>query len=682
MRCYQCGISIGKDIHGYSVEGREEAFCCPGCYLVYKITGTRGEEGIGEALLGRFGIGLLLSMNVMLLSFPLYGGIYASISLPPEFSNPIRFILMVLSIPVVVILGYPLLLSAFESVTRGRIGTDALILVGTLSAFIVSVHSTVTGRGEVYFETATMVLTLYTLGRYIETRARIRANQSLKGITSTMPSFVRVVSEDGVEAIPLKEVGRGDRVLVRAGEVIPVDGRVVEGEGTVDESFLTGEGMPVMKRPESEVYGGSINHDGALVVEVDKERKDFLYTRIERLIHRLGDTPSDIKRIGDRIASVFVPVVVLISVTSFLYWVSRGEFTTGIMRMLAILLISCPCAFGMAAPLSVWRGIGEVGKRGIIVKGCDILEALSKVRTFFFDKTGTITTGRLSINGILPVDSISEDRLLYISASLASLSTHPVSRAIMEEAEKRGIELARIEGFRSYPGRGIEGSIDGKRYHLGSRVWIESLGIDVDKGNLSHKGDEVVHTSVFIADESSVIGLIGLKERLRHSAWYVFDELKGMGIRRYIITGDDEHGIKGFVDTLQPDGIKYRLLPEDKVMEIERAKRDGMVAMVGDGINDAPALAASTIGIALGCGAELTRESADINVIGEDLRLIPYLMRVSKRVRKNVYTNFFWASIYNIIGIYLAIIGSITPLFAVLAMILSSLFVISNSMRF
>lgn len=681
IRCCQCGLPLtGSRRH--EIKDTGEVFCCTGCFLVNRITGAKGEEGLSQTLLGKFGLGLLLSMNVMLLSAPLYAGVYASIAVPEKFSVAIKYVLLGFSFPVMVLLGYPILRSSYISIKNGIIGAEALIFIGASSAFLISIKSTITGSGEVYYETATMILTLYTLGRYIDTKAKWRASESIRGLSSIVPSDVLLLKDDSkTVTIPVDKVTIGDKVLLKPGEMVPLDGIVVNGSALVDESFLTGESHPVLKEKGMEVFSGTLNIDGSLIIEVRKPVDDFVVRRIERLMERIREKPSRIKRIGDSIATYFVPLIAALSLGIFIYWMGRGEASKAVMRMLSILLISCPCAFGIAAPLAVWRGLGRAAEKGAIIMGAQILEGLSRVKTLFFDKTGTVTSNVFSLSGIYAEGSISETEILKIAASLELHCSHPLASSLVREAEKMGLGLLEVTDIRTRPGLGIEGKINKKTYYLGSRKLAESLA--QMPPSLFKKVDEAGKrgSAAFLIEGVVVRGVFVFNQSLREGAVEAFNMIKSMGIRTVILTGDDERGVFDIKDRLCPDNLKWMLLPEDKVAEIEKGKKSGFVAMVGDGINDAPALEASHIGIAIGCGTELTRESARINLLGDDLMLIPYLIELSKRVRRKVHQNFFWAFFYNIIGIYLAVIGTITPLFAVVVMILSSLIVIANSTR-
>ncbi|MBI4687861.1 MAG: heavy metal translocating P-type ATPase [Nitrospirae bacterium] len=683
IKCYQCGLPITDYARRRSLKDQDEAFCCSGCFLVHKITGKRGDEGLSQILAGKFGLGFLLSMNIMMLSAPLYAGAYASITIPEKFASAIKFVLLCLSLPVILILGYPILKSSYNSIKNRIIGTELLILIGAVSAFLISVKATIAGSGEIYYETSTMILTLFTLGRYIDTKARWKASESIKGFSSIIPAEVLLLRHDNTtEKTPFEKVSIGDKVLLRPGDRIPLDGVVVNGCGSVDESFLTGESKPVIKKKGTEVFSGSINLDGSLVVEVKKPVDEFVVKKIERLMQQIRENPSHIKRIGDAIAAYFVPGIVLLSLGSLAYWMAKGETTTAVMRMLSILLISCPCAFGIAAPLVIWRGLTRAAEKGAIITGADILESFSRVKTIFFDKTGTITSHAPALSEIYTEGLRAADELLTIAASIEAHSTHPLAVSMLKEAKEKGLSLLEAVNVRTMPGLGIMAEIKQKSYCIGSRTWFEEMKISIPPRILrEYEKTGKDKTVIFIKDEEDVIGFFVFSQSLRDGIHDTFRKIREMGINTVILTGDDKHGALYIKDMVKPDEIKWQLLPQDKVREIETVKKAQIVAMVGDGINDAPALEASHIGIAMGCGTELTRESAKINLLGDDLMLIPYLIQLSKRVRRKVFENFFWAFSYNVVGIYLAVNGAITPLFAVIAMIVSSLIVIGNSAR-
>lgn len=685
VSCYQCGLPVTRSSRFYEIDGVKASFCCTGCYLVQKITGTKGEEGISQVLLGKFGLGLALSMNVLFMSMPLHveAASSSTIFIPAALAVALKYLLLFFSIPVMLVLGIPIAKSSIDSLRAREVGTEALILIGAMAAFAISVKSTLAGVGEVYFETATMILTLFTLGRYIDSKAKWRASESIKGLSSLVPNqVIRILPDGAKESVSADDITIGDQVLLRPGERIPLDGMVVSGEGSVDESFLSGESKPVLKKEEMEVFAGSINLDGTLILEIRKPAEEFLVKKIEKLMEKIRANPSAINRISDRLAAWFIPVIVTIGLTVFSYWTYKGEPSVGIMRMLAILLISCPCAFGIAAPMAIWRGLGLAAEKGAIIMGADILEGLAKVKTVFFDKTGTLTTDTPAITAIIAGVGRGEDELLTIAAALDSHSTHPLARSLVEEADRRGLKPMEALAIKNRPGLGIEGVVNDKQYHLGSRSWIKSLAQEKDNELLTRESpDDESSGMVFLLEEDEVVGAFIFSQALREGAAEALEAIKKLGIRTIILTGDDEKGALGIKNRLKPDVIKWRLLPADKAEEIRAEEKQRITAMVGDGVNDAPALEAAHIGIAMGCGTELTRESAKVNLLGDDLRMIPFLIHLSRKVRRKVLVNFIWAFSYNMIGTFLAITGVITPLFAVMAMILSSLMVIGNTLR-
>jgi len=683
--CYQCGLPVTRSSRSYEIDGVKASFCCTGCYLVQTITGTSGEEGVSQVLLGKFGLGLALSMNVLFMSMPLHVEAASSSEfvIPAALAVALKYLLLFFSIPVMLVLGIPIAVSSIDSLRAGEVGTEALILIGAVAAFVISVKSTLAGVGEVYFETATMILTLFTLGRYIDSKAKWRASESIKGLSSLVPNRVIKILSDGTkESVSADDIAIGDRVLLRPGERIPLDGTVISGKGSVDESFLSGESKPVLKKEEMEVFAGSINLDGTLILEIRKPAEEFLVRKIEKLMQRIRANPSAINRISDRLAAWFIPVITAMGLTVFSYWMYKGEPSIGIMRMLAVLLISCPCAFGIAAPMAIWLGLGLAAKKGAIIMGADILEGLAKVKTVFFDKTGTLTTDIPAITAIIAGVGYGEDELLKIAASLDSHSTHPLAKSLMEEADRRGLKLLEATQIKNIPGSGIKGLVSGKQYHLGSRRWITSLAQEKDDKLLQREVPAGESSGmVFLLEEGKVVGIFIFSQALREGAAEALEAIKKMGIRTVILTGDDEKGALAIKNRLMPDAIKWRLFPADKAKEIRTEEKKKITAMVGDGVNDAPALEAAHIGVAMGCGTDLTRESAKINLLGDDLRMIPFLINLSRKVRRKVMVNFIWAFSYNLIGTFLAITGVITPLFAVMAMILSSLMVIGNTLR-
>ncbi|WP_457642425.1 heavy metal translocating P-type ATPase [Persephonella sp.] len=679
--CFQCGIPItGKPIK-YRVEGKEEDFCCFGCYLIYKTTGLKGDEGTAVAFLGKFGFGYFLAMLVFMLSTYLYGAHFTPDDPQAKmFTNFIKYIILILATPVMILLGIPILRNA---VSGGRINlnTDTLIAVGAFSAYFLSVYSVFTDKPSIYFETATMILVLVTFGRYLETSSRAKASNFMKRLMELSPEKATVIRDDQEIEIPRNEIKVGDILKVVPGEKIPADGIVIEGQGHVDESLLTGESKPVLKNIGDEIFTGTINIDGAFKIKVNKPSEDWALNRFINLMKEIRASKAPINRITDTIAAYFLPVVILLALGSFMYWYYQEGFEKALIVSMSVLLISCPCAFSIGAPLALWIGLGEAMREGIIIKGADVLEKLSSVKHIFFDKTGTITEKNMVVTYVKAID---ED-ILKIVCALEKNSEHPLGKSFVSYCLKKGIDCdCKVENFKVHFGYGIEGIVDGNEVYVGSKKYMEKLGLNIPEElrTIEERAEEEGQVVVFIGLNKKVAGIVLFSQKIKDEAPIVFKALKKLKIKFAVLTGDTPYFAKVIKEKLGIEEVKAGLLPEDKLKILSEEKKKGkVVAMVGDGINDAPALAKADIGVAMGCGTDITRESANISLLGDDLRKIPLMIILAKKVKKIIYTNMFWAFIYNIIGLGLALMGKLNPIFAALAMVLSSAFVIANSIR-
>ncbi|WP_457621466.1 heavy metal translocating P-type ATPase [Persephonella sp.] len=681
VECFQCGIPItGKPIR-YSVDGKEQDFCCFGCYLVYKTTGLKGDEGTAVAFLGKFGFGYFLAMLVFMLSTYLYGA-----HLTPDdpqaqmFTGFIKYIILILATPVMILLGYPILKNAFSG-GRINLNTDTLIAVGAFSAYFLSVYSVFTNKPSIYFETATMILVLVTFGRYLETSSRAKASNFMKKLMELSPEKATVIKDGKEIEVSRDDIKVGDIVKIIPGEKIPADGIIIEGQGHVDESLLTGEVKPVLKNVGDEIFTGTVNIDGLFKVKVNKPSEDWTLNRFINLMKEIRASKAPINRISDRIAAFFLPLVIVLAFGSFAYWYYQEGFEKALIVTLSVLLISCPCAFSIGAPLALWIGLGEAMREGIIIRGADVLEKLSTVKYVFFDKTGTITEKDMVVSYVKALD----EEIVRKACALEKNSEHPLGRSFVNYCVNRGFDCdCKVEDFKVYFGYGIEGSVDGKRIYIGSERFMKKLGFEIPEElkGIERKAEREGNIPVFIADDQKVVGIVLFSQKIKDEAPVVFRVLQKLKIKFAILTGDTPYFAKIVKEKLGIDQVKAGLLPEDKLRIISETKKQGKtVAMVGDGINDAPALAAADIGIAMGCGTDLTRESANVSLLGDDLRKVPLMILLAKKVRKVIYTNMFWAFIYNIIGLGLALMGKLNPIFAALAMVLSSAFVIANSVR-
>ena len=678
--CFQCGIPItGKPLQ-FEIDGEKKDFCCFGCYLIYKTTGLRGEEGTAVAFLGKFGFGFFLSMLVFMLSTYLYGA-----HLTPDdpqakmFTNFIKWIILFLATPVMALIGIPILRNAFNN-GKINISTDLLVAIGSFSAYFLSVYSVITDKPHIYFETATMILVLLTFGRYIETSSRAKASNFMRTLMNLTPDRAVVIRNGKEIQLRPEEIKVGDIVKITAGEKIPADGIVIEGKGYVDESLLTGETKPVFKTVGDELFTGTTNIDGVFKIQVNKPSSDWTLNRFIALMKEIRSSKAPINRITDTVAFYFLPLIITIATVSSAYWYVNEGFEKALIVFLSVLLISCPCAFSIGAPLALWVGLSEAMKEGIIIKGADVLEKLSSVKKIFFDKTGTITERNLSITDIY-LDK--ED--LKLVCCLENNSEHPIGKSIVSHCKREDLNCDfDVKDIQIHFGYGIEGTVDNRKVYIGSKKFMDKLGL-----NLSDKYKNILKNAeiegkipVFVAIEGKIKGIILFGQKIKEEAPKAVEALRKLNISIAVLTGDTKYFAEVIRRKLKIEEVYSELLPEDKVRIIEETKKKGItVGMVGDGINDAPALAKADIGIAMGCGTDLTRESANISLLSDDLRKVPLSIILAKKVKKVIYTNIFWAFIYNIIGIGLAVMGKLNPIFSAIAMILSSAFVIANSLR-
>ncbi|RMD45176.1 MAG: heavy metal translocating P-type ATPase, partial [Aquificota bacterium] len=666
--CFQCGIPItGKPVQ-YKIDGEIKDFCCFGCYLIYKTTGLRGDEGTALTFLGRFGFGYFLAMIVFMLSTYIYG-----FHMTPDdpqaqmFVGFIKWVIVILATPVMLILGIPILRNALSG-GKINLNTDTLIAVGAFSAYFLSLYSVFTGGHSFYFETATMILVLVTFGRYLETSSRAKASNFMKELLKLSPEKAIVIRNGKEVEIPKEDIKVEDIVKITPGAKIPADGVVLEGEGHVDESILTGESKPVLKKKGDELFTGTTNIDGSFKIKVHKPVEDWALNRFISLMKEIRNTKAPINRITDTIAAWFLPVVISIATGAFIYWYIHGGFEKALIVSMSVLLISCPCAFSIGAPLALWIGLGEAMREGIIIRGADVLEKLSNVKHIFFDKTGTITERHMVVGQI----EVENEDILHKACAVEKNSEHPLAKSFISHLAREGIQCnEEAEFFKVHFGKGVEGTVKGEKVYIGSESFMEEIKANIPEKYLKieKKAEEKGEIPVYIAVEKEVKGIITFTQKIKEEAPKAINVLKKLKIDVSVLTGDTHYFAKVLKEKLGIEDVRAELLPEDKLLAIKKEKENGKtVSMVGDGINDAPALAAADIGIAMGCGTDLTRESANISLLSDDLRKIPLVILLARKVKKVIYTNMFWAFIYNIIGIGLAVMGKLNPIFAAAAM--------------
>jgi heavy metal translocating P-type ATPase len=671
--CHYCGLPVagaGDD---------QPRFCCSGCSFASAITAAGGADAQARWMMTRLGIAVFFSMNVMVFTFLLWsegdgtaaGGGAAAAAL----YGLARHASLLFSAPVLLLLGGPLAENAWGEFRRGRLSLDLLLVAGVAAAFGISAYATWLGEGHVYFEVACMVLLAVTLGRWLEANGKLQTTAALRDLESLLPDRVRVLTEaaDGQERdLALGEVVVGDRVRLLPGEHVPTDGVIRSGTAAIDERAVTGESEPAVKHAGDPVYSGTTNLDGELVVEVSAAPGAGT---LERLIEAVTAAveQSGSRRLADRVAAWFLPLVLAVAVvTSGMHWWRAGA-AAGILAGLAVVVVSCPCALGLATPLALWAAVGRAMRRHVLVRDGDAFERLARARVYCFDKTGTLTTG-CRVEEVVPLGGgLDADAALSVAAGLARGSTHVASAAIVAAAVRRGIPPAVVHDPRSVPGRGVEGrwAVGDEPVRLGSSRWIaaEGSGCSADEA-----------WSCLLALGDRVVAGFRLAEEIRPTAAFALAALGERGATVVLLSGDQSGRVALVAEAL---GVDWRagLLPAEKLLALDDLRRRGSVVMVGDGINDAPALAAAEVGVALGCGADISRWSADVCLLDDDLGSLPWLADLSRATTRTIRWNLLWAFGYNAACIPLAATGIVHPALAAAAMVASSLLVIANSLR-
>ena len=581
-----------------------------------------------------------------------------------------------------------------------------LIAIGVGTAYIYSVVATLfphlfpqsfrghNGEVGVYFDAAAVITTLVLLGQVLELRARSKTSRAIKALLGLAPRTARLIRDDGTEVdVPLEQVKPGDRLRVRPGEKIPVDGIVLEGTTSVDESMITGEPIPVEKTKGSKVAGGTVNGTGSFIMRAERVGSDTLLAQIVRMVAEAQRSRAPIQKLADVVAGYFVPAVVLVAVLTFIIWALFGPEPTmayALVNAVAVLIIACPCALGLATPMSIMVGTGRGATAGVLIKNAEALEVLEKIDTLVVDKTGTLTEGKPRLISVIPVRGQDEVELLLLAASLERGSEHPLAEAIVKGAEERGVKLAETREFRSITGKGVVGSADGKNVALGNAKLLEELNIKA--GELWGQSEELRkegQTVMYVVVDGAIAGLLGVADPVKQSTPEAIELLHEDGIKIVMLTGDNRTTAEAVAKRLGIDQIQAEVLPEQKVEVVKRLQAEGrMVAMAGDGVNDAPALAQAHVGIAMGTGTDVAMESAGVTLVKGDLRGIAKARRLSRGTMRNIRENLFFAFIYNVLGIPIAA-GALypfsgmllSPVIASVAMTFSSVSVISNALR-
>jgi Cu+-exporting ATPase len=645
----------------------------------------------------RFWISLVLTIPVFLLEM---GGhlIDLHMWLSPHVSNWIQ---LVLATPVVLWGGWPFFERGWKSLQTRHLNMFTLIAMGTGVAWLYSVIATVLpgifpetvqtmgGAVAVYFEAAAVITVLVLLGQVLELQAREQTGGAIRALLDLAPKTARRVTQDGNdEEVGLDDVVVGDRLRVRPGEKVPVDGTLVEGRSSVDESMITGESMPVTKETGANLIGGTLNQTGAFVMEAGKVGRDTMLSQIVKMVADAQRSRAPIQRFADEVSGWFVPAVILIAIIAFAAWFFIGpepRFSHALVSAVAVLIIACPCALGLATPMSIMVGVGRGAGLGVLIKNAEALERFEKIDTLVVDKTGTLTEGRPKVTAVVSAGNLSEDDVLRLAASLEVSSQHPLGVAIVQSAKDRGLTLSNAEDFDAPMGKGVTGTVDGRKLIIGNQRIMSEAGIDL--GALVNKADDMRNdgaTVMFMAADGSAAGLFAVADPIKATTAEAVRDLTAQGIKVVMLTGDNRTTANAVAQKLGIAEVEAEVLPEDKHAIVERFRREGrVVAMAGDGVNDA-----ADVGIAMGTGTDVAIESAGVTLLQGDLKGIVRALQLSRATMKNIRQNLFFAFVYNAAGLpvaagvlYPAFGILLSPVFAAAAMALSSVSVIANSLR-
>jgi Cu+-exporting ATPase len=605
-----------------------------------------------------------------------------------------HFFLFFLTTPVLLYSGAPFFIGAIKAARHRATNMDTLVVLGTTAAYVYSAWvsffpAAVMPAGvapTVYFDTTVMIITFILLGRWLEARTRGRASEAIRRLFALAPPTARVRRNGEEVEVPLAEVAVEDEVIVRPGEKIPVDGVVLEGTSSVDESMLTGESLPVPKEPGAEVWGATLNQRGFLVFKATRVGQDMVLSQIIRLVEEAQSSKAPIERVADRVAGIFVPVVMGLAALTFLGWYFFGPppaITIAIVNMVAVLIIACPCAMGLATPTAVMVGSGRGAEMGILIRGGEPLERAYRLTTLVFDKTGTLTWGLPRITDVLAFGDGNEEEVLALAGALEEKSEHPLAEAVFRAARERELTFPELDDFEAVPGMGVKARFNNQPVLLGNLGFCRKEGIRTEEledfqDRLAHEGK----TAIYLAVDGQPRGLLAAADTLKPGAGEVIDELKEMGLKMALISGDNQQTVNAVAAEVGIEQTLAEVLPGDKSAKVSELQAAGeVVAMAGDGVNDAPALAQADVGIAFGTGADVALEAADLTLIRDDLFLIPKAIQLSRRMMRIIRQNLFWAFCYNVVAIPLAAIGFLSPALAAFAMAMSSVSVVTNSLR-
>jgi Cu+-exporting ATPase len=596
-------------------------------------------------------------------------------------------ILFLIATPVQFIGGWTFYKGSYQAIKNRVPNMDLLITIGTLTAYVYSTFVLFfpgilpVRQRDVYFEVSAVIIAFVLLGKFMEEAIKKRSSAAVRKLLDLRPTMATVVRDGRETQIPAHDVQANDLVVVKPGDRIPVDGVVVEGLSSVDESMITGESIPVEKKAGDEVIGATINKVGMLKFKATKVGAETTLEQIVKMVEEAQASSAPIQRIVDKVAFYFVPTVLALAATSAIAWIILGNYTSALLSFIAVLIIACPCAMGIATPAALMVGVGKGAEMGILIRGAEYLERAQKLTTVVFDKTGTLTKGEPSVTNVIPTSEMKADDVLRLAATVEKGSEHPLGEAIVREAEIKGIRIPKMDSFEAIPGRGVRATLHNDQIYLGNRALMKEKGMDCGSiEDQMSRLEEQGKTAMIVALNGRLVGIIAVADTLKQYSAEAVRKLKEIGVETVMLTGDNERTAKAIAKQVGIDTVIANVPPWEKANVIGRLQNEGkVVAMVGDGINDAPALAKADIGIAIGSGSDVAKETGGIILVKDDVRDVVNGIKLSKSTMRKIKQNLFWALIYNTLGIPIAAIGLLNPIIAAAAMSLSSLSVVTNS---
>ncbi|MCO6046893.1 copper-translocating P-type ATPase [Aeoliella sp. ICT_H6.2] len=678
---------------------------CPKCGMDLEpksVSLDDQDDGAEADMTRRFWVGVALSAPLLVLTMGPMIGLPIHDWLSPTVGGWLQ---LVLATPVVWWCGWPLLVRGWQSIVHRSPNMFTLIAIGTLTAYVFSLFSVLLpswipkafyedGRAPLYFEAAAVIITLVLLGQVLELRARKRTSGAIRALLELAPDIAHRITDSGEQDVALDQVHKGDRLRVRPGEKMPVDGVVHEGSSSVDESMLTGEPLPVEKQQGDKVVAGTLNQTGTLVIEAQQVGSETVLSRIVDMVAAAQRSRAPIQRLVDVVAAWFVPAVIVSAIIAFAVWATIGpapRFAHALLAAISVLIIACPCALGLATPMSIMVGVGRGAREGVLIKDAQVLETMERVDTVVVDKTGTLTEGKPRVTEVLSAGDTSEDQLLALAAAVEQSSEHPLARSIVDAANDRELDLPKSSDFSSTTGGGVESTVDGARIRVGKPGFMTDSGVDLspDATQQSHNLQSEGRTVVYVARDQQLLGMVAISDPIKESTPQVIERIHDLGLKLVMLTGDAEATAKAVAEKLNIDEYHAGVSPEEKHDFVEQLRNQGrVVAMAGDGINDAPALAAADVGVAMGTGSDVAIESAGVTLVGGDLRGVVKATALSRATMSNIRQNLAFAFGYNALGIPIAagvlypVFGwLLSPMIAAAAMSLSSVSVIGNALR-